>query len=180
MIHIFDADSLWHLMNIKNIEVIDFVNSKFILTPNKVEFQRLYNKFFNEENANKNQAIDYAVDYESEQQSFFEMLLETNTSSSILEFYIYIINLLNKKIKMIHDVFIFLSELKRKAELSELNNLKELKEADVLYYELQDDIDAVNITLDEKEFSKTLQGLFIRELLISKKFNCILLKKVSL
>lgn len=75
MIHIFDADSLWHLMNMKNIENIDFINSKFIFTPNKVEFKRFYEKFFENEN-NKENNYSEDLDYDNEQYKFFMNLFE--------------------------------------------------------------------------------------------------------
>ena len=44
--HVIDADGLWHFMN-SNINELIAEDSLLILTPNKTEFARLYNKVFN-------------------------------------------------------------------------------------------------------------------------------------
>lgn len=75
MIHVFDADSLWHMMNMKNIEHIDFINSQFVLTPNKVEFIRLFDKFF-KNNDEKSNLFEKDFDYDQAQLNFFDFLFE--------------------------------------------------------------------------------------------------------
>lgn len=80
MIHVFDADSLWHLMNMKKIENIDFANSQFVLTPNKVEFIRLFDKFFKQKEDNKADSFDKDLDYDQEQFDFFDYLLNEKKS----------------------------------------------------------------------------------------------------
>jgi NAD(P)H-hydrate repair Nnr-like enzyme with NAD(P)H-hydrate dehydratase domain len=85
MIHVFDADSLWHMMNIKNIEHIDFANSQFILTPNKVEFIRLYDKFFKDKDT-ESDLFDNDYDYDQEQFYFFEFLNEKKSKFFSINF----------------------------------------------------------------------------------------------
>ncbi len=80
MMHIFDADSLWHLMNTKKIENIDFENSQFIFTPNKVEFSRLFDKFL-KENKDFSDSFEKDFDYDQEQYNFFDYLLNTKKSN---------------------------------------------------------------------------------------------------
>jgi ATP-dependent NAD(P)H-hydrate dehydratase len=50
LIHIIDADGLWHLMN-SDLEKLLTNDSKIILTPNKTEFGRLYKKIFNSDDS---------------------------------------------------------------------------------------------------------------------------------
>lgn len=85
MIHVLDADALWHLMNMKEIEKIDFSNSQFVLTPNKVEFNRLFNNIFIKDKENKNfELFDILFDYDQEQFSFFDFLNNEKKSNFII------------------------------------------------------------------------------------------------
>lgn len=57
MPHIIDADGLWHFMN--NYKDLKLDNTKIILTPNKNEFERLFNKVFKiEEDKDKDKKED--------------------------------------------------------------------------------------------------------------------------
>lgn len=80
MIHVFDADSLWHLMNMKKIENIDFADSHFVFTPNKNEFIRLFERFFIQIEDNNADSFDKEFDYDQEQLDFFDYLLNENKS----------------------------------------------------------------------------------------------------
>jgi NAD(P)H-hydrate repair Nnr-like enzyme with NAD(P)H-hydrate dehydratase domain len=75
MIHVLDADALWHLMNTKDFKKIDFLNSKFILTPNKNELIRLFNKCFE----NDINLIDKAIDHDFYQGAFFDCIKENES-----------------------------------------------------------------------------------------------------
>ena len=57
MMHVLDADSLWHFMNsdYKNFLSEDCF---FIFTPNKTEFGRLYKMYFNKDYASDDSTID--------------------------------------------------------------------------------------------------------------------------
>jgi len=67
-------------MNTKKLENIDFINSKFILTPNKVEFKRLFDKFFE----NDCNLFNKNIDYDNEQNIFFDLIKENKGKKYIL------------------------------------------------------------------------------------------------
>lgn len=57
MIHVLDADSLWHFMN-SDYKKYVMDESFMILTPNKTEFGRLFKIFFDKDVDNKDSGID--------------------------------------------------------------------------------------------------------------------------
>lgn len=99
--HIIDADGLWHLMN-SDLEKTLSWDSNIILTPNKTEFSRLYNKIFN-----SHEKSDY--EYDSE---YLQSLIDKN------------------KITFEQDEILVFENLNASSEFydeEEINQIKEIK-----------------------------------------------------
>lgn len=84
IIHVLDADSIWHLINTKKIDNIDFSYSKFVLTPNNIEFKRLCDKFINK-NEDPN-TIKNDFDFDEVQNLFFDILYQELSKILFLKF----------------------------------------------------------------------------------------------
>ena len=81
MIHILDADSLWHFMN--EFEYLNIDDENFlILTPNKNEFERLYNKIISY--TDHFESYDNIVP-ESDEIFFYNILEENDIFSKEIE-----------------------------------------------------------------------------------------------
>lgn len=66
LIHIIDADGLWHLMNSEFSKLPIEEDSLIILTPNKAEFNRLYNKFVDEDDEKSGKEEEFNIGKEED------------------------------------------------------------------------------------------------------------------